>query len=58
MGCSWEGRHHCATWSLLYPPEPAVNLEQCQQLVAELQGSMRQAVRLYHSVSVGRKKAL
>ncbi|XP_049638357.1 mitogen-activated protein kinase-binding protein 1 [Suncus etruscus] len=32
-------------------PEPAVNLEQCQQLVAELQGNMRQAVRLYHSVA-------
>ncbi|XP_012584095.1 PREDICTED: mitogen-activated protein kinase-binding protein 1 isoform X2 [Condylura cristata] len=31
--------------------EPAVSLEQCQHLVAELQGSVRQAVRLYHLVT-------
>ncbi|XP_057577788.1 mitogen-activated protein kinase-binding protein 1 isoform X3 [Hippopotamus amphibius kiboko] len=31
--------------------EPAVSLEQCEQLVAELQGSVRQAVRLYHLVA-------
>ncbi|XP_043327487.1 mitogen-activated protein kinase-binding protein 1 isoform X3 [Cervus canadensis] len=32
-------------------PEPAVSLEQCEQLVAELQGSVRQAVQLYHLVA-------
>uniref|UniRef100_A0A480PFY4 Mitogen-activated protein kinase-binding protein 1 n=1 Tax=Sus scrofa TaxID=9823 RepID=A0A480PFY4_PIG len=32
-------------------PEPAVSLEQCEQLVAELQGSVHQAVRLYHLVA-------
>lgn len=31
--------------------EPAVSLEQCEQLVAELQGSVRQAVQLYHLVA-------
>ncbi|XP_037358175.1 mitogen-activated protein kinase-binding protein 1 isoform X2 [Talpa occidentalis] len=31
--------------------EPAVSLEQCQHLVAELQGNMRQAMRLYHLVA-------
>nr|XP_055235734.1 mitogen-activated protein kinase-binding protein 1-like isoform X3 [Gorilla gorilla gorilla] len=31
--------------------EPAVSLEQCEQLVAELRGSVRQAVRLYHWVA-------
>ncbi|PNJ16110.1 MAPKBP1 isoform 3 [Pongo abelii] len=31
--------------------EPAVSLEQCEQLVAELRGSVRQAVRLYHLVA-------
>ncbi|XP_055134813.1 mitogen-activated protein kinase-binding protein 1 isoform X2 [Symphalangus syndactylus] len=31
--------------------EPAVSLEQCEQLVAELRGSVCQAVRLYHSVA-------
>ncbi|XP_032273115.1 mitogen-activated protein kinase-binding protein 1 isoform X4 [Phoca vitulina] len=31
--------------------EPAVSLEECEQLVAELQGSVRQAVRLYHLVA-------
>ncbi|XP_037595383.1 mitogen-activated protein kinase-binding protein 1 isoform X1 [Cebus imitator] len=31
--------------------EPAVSLEQCEQLVAELRGSVHQAVRLYHSVA-------
>ncbi|XP_036301090.1 mitogen-activated protein kinase-binding protein 1 isoform X1 [Pipistrellus kuhlii] len=31
--------------------EPVVSLEQCEQLVAELQGSMRQAVQLYHLVA-------
>lgn len=30
-----------------------VSLEQCEQLVAELQGSVRQAVQLYHLVRVG-----
>lgn len=34
-------------------PEPAVSLEQCEQLVAELQSSVRQAVQLYHLVRVG-----
>lgn len=34
-------------------PEPAVSLEECEQLVAELQGNVRQAVRLYHLVRVG-----
>ncbi|XP_006883048.1 PREDICTED: mitogen-activated protein kinase-binding protein 1 isoform X1 [Elephantulus edwardii] len=29
---------------------PAMSLEQCEQLVAELQGNMRQAMRLYRSV--------
>ncbi|XP_011890275.1 PREDICTED: mitogen-activated protein kinase-binding protein 1 isoform X11 [Cercocebus atys] len=33
------------------PDEPAVSLEQCEQLVAELRGSVRQAVRLYHLVA-------
>ncbi|KAB1278326.1 Mitogen-activated protein kinase-binding protein 1 [Camelus dromedarius] len=33
------------------PDQPAMSLEQCEQLVAELQGSVRQAVRLYHLVS-------
>lgn len=33
-------------------PEPVVSLEQCEQLVAELQGSVRQAVQLYHLVRV------
>ncbi|XP_048074431.2 mitogen-activated protein kinase-binding protein 1 isoform X4 [Ursus arctos] len=32
-------------------PEPAVSLEECEQLVAELQGNVRQAVRLYHLVA-------
>ncbi|XP_016007768.2 mitogen-activated protein kinase-binding protein 1 isoform X3 [Rousettus aegyptiacus] len=31
--------------------EPAVSLEQCEQLVAELQSSVRQAVQLYHLVA-------
>ncbi|XP_048188331.1 mitogen-activated protein kinase-binding protein 1 isoform X2 [Perognathus longimembris pacificus] len=31
--------------------EPAVRLEQCEQLVAELRGSVRQAVQLYHLVA-------
>ncbi|ELW48133.1 Mitogen-activated protein kinase-binding protein 1 [Tupaia chinensis] len=31
--------------------ELAVSLEQCEQLVAELRGSMRQAMRLYHLVA-------
>uniref|UniRef100_A0A2K5XVT6 Mitogen-activated protein kinase-binding protein 1 n=1 Tax=Mandrillus leucophaeus TaxID=9568 RepID=A0A2K5XVT6_MANLE len=31
--------------------EPTVSLEQCEQLVAELRGSVRQAVRLYHLVA-------
>ncbi|XP_007115387.1 mitogen-activated protein kinase-binding protein 1 isoform X2 [Physeter macrocephalus] len=31
--------------------ESAVSLEQCEQLVAELQGSVRQAVQLYHLVA-------
>ncbi|XP_023613270.1 mitogen-activated protein kinase-binding protein 1 isoform X5 [Myotis lucifugus] len=31
--------------------EPVVSLEQCEQLVAELQGSVRQAVQLYHLVA-------
>ncbi|XP_019500590.1 PREDICTED: mitogen-activated protein kinase-binding protein 1 isoform X3 [Hipposideros armiger] len=30
---------------------PAMSLEQCEQLVAELQGSVRQAVQLYHLVT-------
>lgn len=34
-------------------PEPVVSLEQCEKLVAELQGSVRQAVQLYHLVRVG-----
>lgn len=33
-------------------PEPAVSLEQCEQLVAELQSSVRQAVQLYHLVRI------
>ncbi|MXQ88598.1 hypothetical protein E5288_WYG003845 [Bos mutus] len=33
--------------------EPAVSLEQCEQLVAELQGSVRQAVQLYHLLTSG-----
>ncbi|XP_011226107.1 mitogen-activated protein kinase-binding protein 1 isoform X3 [Ailuropoda melanoleuca] len=32
-------------------PERAVSLEECEQLVAELQGNVRQAVRLYHLVA-------
>ncbi|KAM4829671.1 mitogen-activated protein kinase-binding protein 1 [Thomomys bottae] len=31
--------------------EPAVSLEQCEQLVAELRASVRQAVQLYHGVA-------
>ncbi|KAM6201878.1 mitogen-activated protein kinase-binding protein 1 isoform 1-T1 [Rhynchocyon petersi] len=31
--------------------EPVVSLEQCERLVAELQGSVRQAMRLYHLVA-------
>ncbi|KAM9646613.1 mitogen-activated protein kinase-binding protein 1 [Trichechus inunguis] len=31
--------------------EPAVSLEQCEHLVAELQGNVRQAMRLYHRVA-------
>ncbi|XP_054421530.1 mitogen-activated protein kinase-binding protein 1 isoform X2 [Pteronotus mesoamericanus] len=31
--------------------EPAVSLEQCEQLVAELQGNVHQAVQLYHLVA-------
>nr|KAF6501312.1 mitogen-activated protein kinase binding protein 1 [Molossus molossus] len=31
--------------------EPVVSLEQCEQLVAELQGNVRQAVQLYHLVA-------
>uniref|UniRef100_A0A8C8Z020 Mitogen-activated protein kinase-binding protein 1 n=1 Tax=Prolemur simus TaxID=1328070 RepID=A0A8C8Z020_PROSS len=31
--------------------EPAVSLEQCEQLVAELRGNVCQAVRLYHLVA-------
>ncbi|XP_059228580.1 mitogen-activated protein kinase-binding protein 1 isoform X1 [Mustela nigripes] len=31
--------------------EPVVSLEECEQLVAELQGNVRQAVRLYHLVA-------
>ncbi|KAF3830428.1 hypothetical protein GH733_004247 [Mirounga leonina] len=30
---------------------PSVSLEECEQLVAELQGSVRQAVQLYHLVA-------
>ncbi|XP_054987127.1 mitogen-activated protein kinase-binding protein 1 isoform X2 [Sorex araneus] len=37
--------------SLSQDSEAAVSLEQCQQLVAELQGNMRQALRLYHLVA-------
>lgn len=37
-------------------PGPAVSLEQCEQLVAELQGSLRQAVQLYHLVCVGHQR--
>lgn len=33
--------------------DPVLSLQQCEQLVAELRGSVRQAVRLYHLVSVG-----
>uniref|UniRef100_A0A2I3H1R6 Mitogen-activated protein kinase-binding protein 1 n=1 Tax=Nomascus leucogenys TaxID=61853 RepID=A0A2I3H1R6_NOMLE len=36
---------------VLQASEPAVSLEQCEQLVAELRGSVCQAVRLYHSVA-------
>lgn len=38
-------------------PEPVVSLEQCEQLVAELQGSVRQAVQLYRLVRVGHPPA-
>ncbi|KAM6201880.1 mitogen-activated protein kinase-binding protein 1 isoform 3-T3 [Rhynchocyon petersi] len=31
--------------------KPVVSLEQCERLVAELQGSVRQAMRLYHLVA-------
>lgn len=37
--------------TLSWDSEPAVSLEQCEQLVAELQGSVRQAVQLYHLVA-------
>uniref|UniRef100_A0A8C3VGB6 Mitogen-activated protein kinase-binding protein 1 n=1 Tax=Catagonus wagneri TaxID=51154 RepID=A0A8C3VGB6_9CETA len=37
--------------ALSWDSEPAVSLEQCEQLVAELQGSVRQAVRLYRLVA-------
>lgn len=36
-----------------HPPELVVSLEECEQLVAELQGNVRQAVRLYHLVRAG-----
>lgn len=37
--------------SLSQDSEAAVNLEQCEQLVAELRGKVRQAVGLYHLVA-------
>lgn len=37
------------------PSELALSLQQCEQLVAELQGNVRQAVHLYHLVSTGQK---
>uniref|UniRef100_A0A452S935 Mitogen-activated protein kinase-binding protein 1 n=1 Tax=Ursus americanus TaxID=9643 RepID=A0A452S935_URSAM len=51
----WVGRPERAallglTELYLSLPEPAVSLEECEQLVAELQGNVRQAVRLYHLV--------
>lgn len=58
----WVGRPERAALlglTELFPPhphphsEPVVNLEQCEQLVAELQASVRQAVGLYHLVRVG-----
>lgn len=45
MGCSRPGA------ALTPASGPAVSLEQCEQLVAELQGSLRQAVQLYHLVT-------
>ncbi|XP_040602014.1 mitogen-activated protein kinase-binding protein 1 isoform X4 [Mesocricetus auratus] len=35
----------------LVPQELALSLQQCEQLVAELQGNVRQAVQLYHLVT-------
>ncbi|XP_005381362.1 PREDICTED: mitogen-activated protein kinase-binding protein 1 isoform X2 [Chinchilla lanigera] len=37
--------------SLSQDSEPAMSLEQCEQLVAELRGKLRQAVGLYHLVA-------
>ncbi|XP_016007769.2 mitogen-activated protein kinase-binding protein 1 isoform X4 [Rousettus aegyptiacus] len=59
---SWAPKRVASTSSLgrlqkaqsvqsLVPQEPAVSLEQCEQLVAELQSSVRQAVQLYHLVA-------
>lgn len=45
MGCTRPGA------ALSQDSEPVVNLEQCEQLVAELQASVRQAVGLYHLVA-------
>lgn len=56
MTPGWGGLKEQLCWvllSCLSLPEPAVSLEQCEQLVAELQGSVRQAVQLYHLVRVG-----
>lgn len=38
----WKGQLFWALLSCVCLPEPAVSLEQCEQLVAELQGSVRQ----------------
>ncbi|XP_076983659.1 mitogen-activated protein kinase-binding protein 1 isoform X2 [Tamandua tetradactyla] len=45
MECSRPGA------ALSQNSELVANLEQCEQVVAELQGSVRQAVRLYHLVA-------
>lgn len=52
-GEAWKISLLSLTKRCLSLSEPTVNLEQCEQLVAELRGNVHQAVQLYHLVSVG-----
>lgn len=63
----WRGLQHCSESPELgclneqldltgvCPSELALSLQQCEQLVAELQGNVRQAVQLYRLVSTGQQ---
>lgn len=63
----WCGLQHCSEnpelgclkeqldLTGICPSELALNLQQCEQLVAELQGNVRQAVQLYRLVSTGQQ---